>query len=84
MEGERPKEAKAQESQGHRVSKKFETVRPNRQRDKTPEARPLWQQCLMRRKRHALKIQEGKTFGSVRGVRLRDGQSWGGARRKQA
>jgi hypothetical protein len=35
---------------------------PNRQRDKTPEARPLRQQCLKRRKRLAPLIQEGPGF----------------------
>jgi hypothetical protein len=50
-EGESPKEEQSQESQGHRTRRDPATVRPNRQRDETPEARPQRQQCLKRRKR---------------------------------
>jgi hypothetical protein len=50
-EGECPREDETQESQGRRTRRNPATVRPNRQRDETPEARPLWQQCLQRRKR---------------------------------
>jgi len=52
-EGERPREDETQESQGRRTRRNPATVRPNRQRDETPEARPLRQQCLKRRKRLA-------------------------------
>jgi len=38
--------SKAQESQGRRTWRDRATVGPNRQRDQTPEARPLRQQCL--------------------------------------
>jgi hypothetical protein len=62
-EGECPKEDEAQESQGHRTRRNPATVRPNRQRDETPEARPLRQQCLQRRKRLAPRIREGRAFG---------------------
>ena len=41
-----PRERKAQESQGRRTWRNPAAVRPNRQRDETPEARPLRQQCL--------------------------------------
>jgi hypothetical protein len=60
--GERPREDEAQESQGHRTWRNPATVRPNRQRDETPEARPLRQQCLKRRKRLAPSIREGRTL----------------------
>jgi hypothetical protein len=52
-EGECPREDEAQESQGRRTWRNPTTVFPNRQRDETPEARPLRQQCLKRRKRPA-------------------------------
>jgi hypothetical protein len=51
--GESPREEEAQESQGRRTWRNPATVHPNRQRDETPEARPLRQQCLKRRKRPA-------------------------------
>jgi hypothetical protein len=61
-EGECPREDETQESQGRRTRRNPATVRPNRQRDKTPEARPLRQQCLKRRKRLAPQIQEGRAL----------------------
>jgi hypothetical protein len=64
-EGERPREDEAQESQGRRTRRNPATVGPNRQRDKTPEARPLRQQCLMRRKRQAPWIQEGQALNGL-------------------
>jgi len=62
LEGERPREDEAQESQGRRTWRNPATVCPNRQRDQTPEARPLRQQCLKRRKRLAPRIQEGRAL----------------------
>jgi hypothetical protein len=52
-EGECPKEDETQESQGRCTWRDLATVGSNRQRDQTPEARPLRQQCLKRRKRLA-------------------------------
>ena len=62
-EGECPREEEAQESQGRRTWRNPATVHPNRQRDETPEARPLRQQCLKRRKRLAPRIREGRALG---------------------
>jgi hypothetical protein len=45
-EGEHPKKEKSQESQGYRTWRNPTAVHPNRQRDQTPEARPLRQRCL--------------------------------------
>jgi hypothetical protein len=42
-EGECPREDETQESQGRRTRRNPATVCPNRQRDQTPEARPLRQ-----------------------------------------
>jgi hypothetical protein len=61
-EGECPREDEAQESQGLRTWRNPATVHPNRQRDETPEARPLRQQCLKRRKRTAPSIREGRVL----------------------
>jgi hypothetical protein len=61
-EGERPKEEKAQESQGRRTRRDPATVCPNRQRDETPEARPQRRQGLRRRKRKAPRNPEGRIF----------------------
>jgi hypothetical protein len=49
--GNAPGRMKAHGSQGGRTRRNPATTLPNRQRDKTPEARPLRQQCLKRRKR---------------------------------
>jgi hypothetical protein len=44
-EGECPKKDEFQESQGYHTWRNPAVVHPNRQRDQTPEARPLRQQC---------------------------------------
>jgi hypothetical protein len=59
-EGECPKEDESQESQGRCTRRNPATVCPNRRREKTPEARPLRQQCLQRRKRLAPRIRKGR------------------------
>jgi hypothetical protein len=84
-EGECPREDEPQESQGRRTWRNPATVRPNRRRAQTPEARPPTRQCLKRLMRsqppHATRDEPG---GFVRRASVRTANRGRGATAKRA